>query len=513
MPGPDVKLNPSLTIAALQRLSKAVLGAKSVLEAQVLVDRELEFARAANNPRDTVGSYQQRGRSFFDELQLEILALVRAARSREDLLRLVIGRLAAGSAEERAAICYIVFEGRSIAEGHIEVTPILQAGLQVDRFQAFASTSSKFHDSPILGRLFTEGHTVDFSYTEYLRDVGYNGEFDMLVDDRKRGIWMAGVPLPGIDASMPDRALIGLYPSTGPVDLPSLPRGARPEWRLMEFLQTGYALLNHQLEGRAEIVAADRRSLIADLAPQAINHELATQLGALENLLSNILEAAKKLQNELQTESHTVGQIVGALTGGFNAIYRAKRITDAFNNLERRAAKTTIRVRDLVEEVHTIVDYRRKEVGAALILDGDGLDVELRTDAALVEHLLLNIVINAIDAFDGRPKAVKKDSEPRIVVTASRHKERMRFTICNNGPPIESSQREVIFEKGITSKKRGHGHGQGLYICRLVASYIFGSIELLNDVPPGMNVGFAVEVPIVARHGEDLMGQRARSRR
>jgi signal transduction histidine kinase len=511
MPVHDVKLNPSLVIAVLQRIQSALQSTRDIAEIRNLLEKELEFAQAVGNPRDVPGSYLQRGRSFFDELQLEILALVRAARSREDLLKMVIGRLAAGSAEERAALCYIVFEGRSMAGGQLEVEPILQAGLQPDRFQAFARESiAVFRDSPILARLFSEGQTVDFSYTEYLRGTGYSGEFDPLIEGRKRGIWITGVPLPGIDSTMPDRALVGLYPSTGPVDLPSLPRGARPEWRLMEFLQTGYALLNHQLEGRAELVAADRRNLIADLAPQAINHELATQLGALENQLGNILEAGRRMYENLRTEPPELGQINNALAGSFNAVHRAKRITDAFNNLERRAAKTAIRVRELIEEVHTIVDYRRKKLGIALTIDGDGLDIELRTDPALVEHLLLNIVVNAIDAFEGR---VREGDPPRIIVTASRRGERIRFVICNNGPPIETAQRDAIFEKGVTSKKRGFGHGQGLYICRLVANYILGSIELLNDPPAGLNVGFAVEVPIVAKHGEDLMGQRAKARR
>ena len=508
MPRNDPRLNPSLAIAALQRLQRVVEEISDVAAVRRAVTKELVLAQTIDDPREApIGGFRTRGRTFFDELQLEILASIRAARSREDLVKLVIERLAVGSSEERAALCYIIFEGRA-PDGRLEIEPILQAGLRLERFDAFVRDAKGLQNSPILERLFIERQTVDFSYTEYLRGTGYDGEFDALFDSHKRGVWIAGVPLPGIDASMPDRALIGLYPSTGPADLPNLPRGARPEWRLMEFLQTGYALLNHQLEGRAEIVAADRRNLIADLAPQAINHELATQLGALEDQLRNILDASRLLNDSLKDEPVQLKQIASALTGGFNAIHRAKRITDAFNNLERRSAGVAIRVRDLIDEVNAIIDYRRKKLGIAISIDGNGLDIELRTDAALVEHLLLNVLINAIDEFEEG-----KSRPPLIAISATRNAERLRFIISNNGPPIDVTRRDSIFEKGVTTKKRGQGHGQGLYICRLVANYILGSIELLREAPEGMNVGFAIEVPIVARHREDLMGQRARSRR
>ncbi|ABD89455.1 ATP-binding protein [Rhodopseudomonas palustris] len=507
MPINDPKLNPSLVVAALQRLSRALPAAKSISDTRFLIEREIELASAASNPRESSASYSQRGRSFFDELQIEILSLVRAARSREDLLELVIARLANGDTNERTAICYVVFEGYPTEAGYLEVRPIMQAGLQPDKFVAYSRTVGQLADSPILTRLFEDGLTVDFSFTEYLRGIGYHGEFDSLIEGSHDGIWLAGVPLPGIDATMPDRALIGLYPSIGTRDLPNLPRGARPEWRLMEFLQTGYALLNHQLEGRAELVAADRRNLISDLAPQAIFHELATQIGTLENQLDNILSAGTSLDDKLKPKPRELKRISQALEGSFNAVHRAKRITDAFNNLDRRT-KATVRVGDLLDEVTTIVEYRRKKYGIAVSIDGDGLDTSLKTDAALVEHLILNVVVNAIDAFVGQ-----RLSDQKIQILAETRGDRMRFTVSNNGPSIDFARREMIFEKGVTSKARGSGHGQGLYICRLLASYMLGSIELLKVAPTGMTVAFAIELPIVGRHGEDLMGQRAKSRR
>jgi len=234
-------------------------------------------------------------------------------------------------------------------------------------------------------------------------------------------------------------------------------------------------------------------------------------LGALNDQLGNMLEAIKTLEDSLPSERAELEMIENALVGSFRIIQRARRITSAFNNIERRAAYTALRVRDLLDEVEAIIDFRRKRNGVALIVEGGGLDVELRTDVALVEHLLLNILINALDAFE--ISRTQTNAPPRIMVVAERHEEIVRFTVSNNGPAISYDQRSTIFEKGITSKKHGQGHGQGLYICRLIANYVQGNVELAETPLANMNVTFAVDIPIVAKHSEDLFGHRAKHRR
>lgn len=84
----------------------------------------------------------------------------------------------------------------------------------------------------------------------------------------------------------------------------------------------------------------------------------------------------------------------------------------------------------------------------------------------------------------------------RIVmgVTASRPDLREGAQIGKSGPPIGLTRRERIFEKGVTTKPFGQGHGIGLYICRLIINLLGGRIEL---APPddALPVAFHLRLP------------------
>lgn len=507
-----------------QRLENATREGKTAAEVAGNVMVVVKRAREALERREVSASAQRaRGKSFYDSLQIKILEIVRTGRSREDLLRELTATLADGSQDQRSALGYLVIEARPIQCGEWDAEIIRHTGFNESRFQNYITNSAYiWKRSPILTKLIADREEFDFIYTGYMDKDAYHGEFAGLSDGRK-DVWFAAVPLPSLDRSLPDRALIGLYPAAGRREMPDLPRGARHEWWTLQFAQHAYNLLNHQLAGRAEQVAAQRRNLIADLAPGAINHEIRHQMETISTHLTLILNHAEQLAARYDADAD-VAALFEPLSNSFLALGRAFRITHAFNTIEKRKAQTVISVRDLLSEPFVLLEYRMVNLAVDFILSDEHGDLMLCTDAPLVEHVLLNLVVNALDAIEieqmptretqdaqRKPALFGKRRRAKIEIVIERDLEEISFIVSNDGPPIPERDRTRIFEKGVTSKPSGHGHG--LYICRLIASYLGGQIKLVESRRPGFNVSFTFTIPIEARTREDLGAIRAENLR
>lgn len=122
-------------------------------------------------------------------------------------------------------------------------------------------------------------------------------------------------------------------------------------------------------------------------------------------------------------------------------------------------------------------------------------ELTLTSDSALLTQLLINLALNAINALD----EVESDAQSatrciRIQASQAQPTYPIRISLQNNGPGIPAKYRQRIFQRGFTT--RTTGHGQGLYIARLVASHLAGRLNLLPDaqLDDDMQVGFMLEL-------------------
>jgi signal transduction histidine kinase len=121
--------------------------------------------------------------------------------------------------------------------------------------------------------------------------------------------------------------------------------------------------------------------------------------------------------------------------------------------------------------------------------------VELRVDTApdlprvtlgneRLMQVLLNLLLNAADATDA--KGV-------VSLTAARSGSGVKLTVEDNGPGIDPSVRERLFEPFVTTKEVGKGTGLGLAVCRGLVDSARGSIHLDESHKGGAR--FVVELP------------------
>ena len=98
-------------------------------------------------------------------------------------------------------------------------------------------------------------------------------------------------------------------------------------------------------------------------------------------------------------------------------------------------------------------------------------------DSYLIEQVLINLILNAIDA-------TQEAEKPKIVVTASQNsKGRVQIQVRDNGSGIPEEIRESIFIPFFSTKKTGSGIG--LSLSKQIMTLHKGKIQLKSDAENG----------------------------
>ena len=110
----------------------------------------------------------------------------------------------------------------------------------------------------------------------------------------------------------------------------------------------------------------------------------------------------------------------------------------------------------------------------------------IRLDANILKQILLNIIMNALQAMeDGGGKL--------LVETATAGTDAICFTIADNGPGIPAEAINRIFDRYFTTKKPGEGTGLGLFVTKSLVEDMGGKIEVTSR--NGGGTTFTVTLP------------------
>jgi signal transduction histidine kinase len=388
-----------------------------------------------------------------------------------------------------------VFEAERDPEAGIAILPVAGVGLHQ---QAFEDRCAKFlprwEKDHFLDYVFREGLDIDGWYAY---SFGGSPLFDALLDIGKHmagepDYWINGVCLPG-DGGHNARAVFVLYRNAGDIFFPEPPSGLRQDMRLLTVLALAWRQLEHQVRALARLNEADRRDMINLIAPGLLHHEIGfnmrTAYGqAYEqfNLLKGI--AAKTGRKDVRLATQYAHGIAGLVLNLY-------RITDAFNNLDKRAQVEDTDLHQVFDGLKLLLHHRLGAAHTELRWDADAFRAErIHTDVVLLTQSLLNLLNNAVNALTEGATPAPRRIEAYLEITDS---SRLSFCLVNNGPPIPLAEADKIFFRGHTT--RSQGHGQGLYLARLVSHYLGGDIQLMKraELPAGdlpYQVGFRITI-------------------
>lgn len=131
-----------------------------------------------------------------------------------------------------------------------------------------------------------------------------------------------------------------------------------------------------------------------------------------------------------------------------------------------------VRVQDMARACLILAE--RDPLSEHVDLDVSGDDVEVVADHALCEEALLNLVLNAAQAMEGRGRVqIRCEARPTEVL----------LHVDDTGPGVPEEVRERIFQPFFTTRTRGTG--LGLSIVQQVASRHGGALRLTRTGPEG----------------------------
>ena len=192
------------------------------------------------------------------------------------------------------------------------------------------------------------------------------------------------------------------------------------------------------------------------------------------NSVAPIASLADTLKNRL-TQQVSVNPEKEDLELGLETIRRRSegllKFAETYRNLSKisQPELTRIYVRDLFESLHTLMQptLEQKKVEFDVILKDPGIQVEI--DRHLVEQVMINLVINALDAL-------KERTDGKIILSALQENNKVVIRISDNGPGIPDELLDKIFIPFFSTKKSGSGIG--LSLCKQIMLLHKGLIQV-----------------------------------
>lgn len=239
------------------------------------------------------------------------------------------------------------------------------------------------------------------------------------------------------------------------------------KYKLIAFQNVNEALDETESKAWQRLLSVMTHEIMNSVAP------ISSLSDTLKNMLNNsrehVSEANKPAFEDIELGIDTIKRRSENLL----------KFAETYRNLNKITTPNVskIFVRDLFENMHVLMQptLDSKNIELDIILKDPDLIVE--ADPNLIEQVLINLIVNAIEA-------VKEKEEPHIILSASQtpnHKTLIK--VGDNGSGMPEELLDQIFIPFFSTKKTGSGIG--LSLCKQIMMLHKGSIHVQSKVGEG----------------------------
>jgi two-component system, NtrC family, nitrogen regulation sensor histidine kinase NtrY len=207
------------------------------------------------------------------------------------------------------------------------------------------------------------------------------------------------------------------------------------------------------------------------------------------NSIAPISSLAQTLKHRLQESSAELNANPGMLDDlelGIDTIKKRSegllKFAETYRNLNKVSTPNLkkVHVADIFESIYRLMQPTLKQKNIELEIILKETDLILEVDPSLIEQVLINLVVNAIEA-------VKEREEPKIVLSAyvSSSKKRV-IKVADNGTGIPEELLDKIFIPFFSTKKSGSGIG--LSLCKQIMMLHKGNIQVQSVEKEGTGI-------------------------
>jgi signal transduction histidine kinase len=161
----------------------------------------------------------------------------------------------------------------------------------------------------------------------------------------------------------------------------------------------------------------------------------------------------------------------------------------------RAASIELLDLNALLRSTSSLIRYDKRLQRVHLQLELDSQLPAIYGVADQLTQLVMNLLINSMDAFDG-----VEDRAPRILISTRSTTDSVILTIEDNGHGIDQEYLSRVFEAFFTTKPAGKGTGLGLSLCYSITKNHGGTIDINSTLGVGtkVQVAFSLNNPVLS---------------
>mgnify|MGYP001453119846 CR=1 FL=1 len=230
----------------------------------------------------------------------------------------------------------------------------------------------------------------------------------------------------------------------------------------------------------------------SDLLRQLAYNEKMAELGKisagvvheLNAPLSVIISASQMIMRE-EGVPEAVLEMIARISSEAQRLSQLTKGLLNFSSHEDTIGETDLNL--TIDFILNFLNFEASRRAVAVLKQFDYTLPAIRLDANTLKQILLNIIMNALQAMeDGGGKL--------LVETSAASSDSVCFTIADNGPGIPPEAIARIFDRYFTTKKPGEGTGLGLFVTKSLVEDMGGHIAVTSR--SGGGTTFTVTLPV-----------------